>query len=142
MNNLPPGPCPTCGQETKPLFNTYYCDCDRATEKTKIIDIENDTEDYNANLRVGGDPSIMPPTPPIIHGVQMKYWFKCPLCQNPAFYLDREAKDIHPRSQWAFPPDGVYQRNYPSLNLAVPACDSCNQEMPITHPLSTYLYKY
>ena len=151
MDNLGPGPCPRCHKEAKPLFNTYYCDCDEVTEKIKKSDVEDD-EDYNpnpyalssnysANLSVG-QPTPMK-APAVIHGVLMKYWFECPLCAKPAFYLDREEKDIHPQSQWVFPTEGVHQMNYPSLNLNVPACDSCNQEFTIpSYPITPYLHKY
>lgn len=140
MDNLPPGPCPNCGKAAKPLFNSYYCDCDEVTEKIKKVETDDDKVDYSANLSVGYNSPAQ--NIPVIQGVQMKYWFECPLCAKPAFYLDRDEKDIHPRSPWVFPTDGVYQMNYPSLNLNVPACDSCMQEFSVSYLITPHLHKY
>ena len=151
MDNLGPGPCPRCHKDAKPLFNTYYCDCDEVTEKIKKVETDDDKDDYNPNpyllpsnysTNLGIGLSVPMRTQVIIKGVQMKYWFECPLCAKPAFYLDRDEKDIHPRSPWAFPTDGVYLMNYPSLNLNMPACDSCMQEFSVSYPITPYLHKY
>lgn len=143
MDNLGPGPCPRCHKDAKPLFNTYYCDCDEVTDDDKEDYSPNPyllPSNYSANLNVG---CISPAQNiPVIQGVQMKYWFECPLCAKPAFYLDRDEKDIHPRSPWVFPTDGVYLMNYPSLNLNVPTCDSCRQEFSVSYSITPYLHKY
>ena len=151
MDNLGPGPCPRCHKDAKPLFNTYYCDCDEVTEKIKKVETEDDKDDYNpnpyllpsnysANLSVG---CISPAQNiPVIQGVQMKYWFECPLCAKPAFYLDRAEKDIHTNGQFAYTTDGVYQMNYYRLDLHNPICDSCNQKFKVSYPISYPIHKY
>jgi hypothetical protein len=151
MDNLGPGPCPRCHKDAKPLFNTYYCDCDEVTEKIKKSDIEDDEDyspnpytlpsNYSTNLSVGLSLSGAT-VAPIINGVQMKYWFECPLCAKPAFYLDRDEKSIHANGLYAYTRDGIYQMNYSRLNLNSPLCDSCHNQFKVGYPNAHLIHKY
>jgi len=148
MNNLPPGPCPNCGKAAKPLFNSYYCDCDEVTEKIKKSDVEDDEgclpnpyalpPNYSANLSIG-QPTPMR-TAVVINGVQMTHWLECEICSHPALYMDHDPT-LYP-GEVISKANGYYQNNYSLTSWSRVYCDFCNRPLHSRNFRLSLLHKY
>jgi len=150
MDNLGPGPCPRCHKEAKPLFNTYYCDCDEVTEKITKSNVDEDEDyspnpytlpsNYSTNLSIGQ--SIPMKTQVVINGVQMTHWLECDNCHGAAFYLDRDPKTIISMDNFLSRKEGVFQFHYFVLDLKHPLCDSCHSPLWSDNFDPDHLHKY
>lgn len=148
MDNLGPGPCPRCHKEAKPLFNTYYCDCDEVTEKITKSNVDEDEDyspnpytlpsNYSTNLSIGQ--SIPMKTQVVINGVQMTHWLECTLCAGPVLYIDHDP--LTRPGELISEANGYHQYNYVVVNGSAIVCDSCGKMVSIHNFQQRYLHKY
>ena len=145
MDNLPPGPCPNCGKAAKPLFNSYYCDCDKEAQPTKCI---HGKPQYEGALPTCEDCRVdfYPTTPSsakiIVNGVQMTHWWECDHCHQEAFYFDRDPSTIVMNSRYVSRRDGLFQINHFIFDHQNPLCDSCGLPLSGRNFSLDHLHKY
>lgn len=148
MDNLEPGLCPRCHNQTKPLFTSHYCDCDEVTEKIKKNDVKDDEDyspnpyvlpsPYSANLSIGQSTPMR--TAVVINGVQMTHWLECEMCSHPALYMDHDPT-LYP-GEVISKANGYYQNNYSLTNGSRVYCDFCNRPLHSRNFRLSLLHKY